>query len=1543
MPITLGSGPVLLVSKSGSDTTGNGSPGNEFLSVVKACSVATVGCTIQVKANGRTKTIYKEDTLSSPYAPDQYFFDTPVAVGIRNSGAINNRCTLMAYPGDEGLVVIDGDNTHVGIHTNGFDFWNIYGLQIRNCQDLGIANQGQVPDHVPDLAYLSTGVIVENCYVANVHGLAGGNISGIGPWGSKDWIIRNCFIDGVIVTGSSVASAIQSYGAINLLVEHIAARNTQYGVFLKDHFTATESPRDPYPGVEVRYCDLKTLNASVKIGIRGQGSCEAGDQYFHHNIMYGQADDSEGVISATMLGAFGQSKRLRIENNTIDIQSSADAQLVASNWENINLLGNIFCGGNVSIYTLDQDYPGAITRITSSDRNVFTNFKSVLNTYSAFSTVFNSLEDWQAAVAGSPQHLGVSNPDANSISASASTLFVNRSTGNYALASGSAAIGRMADGSNAGAYQYGTEIIGLLPTYSAGDSSDEPTVDTQPNPITLTNATNAAPGADVSLGQFTVSEVAAATNIPVGALASGLKYRVSTNGGTTWGALQTTPGNVQLGNVVEVFGTASATFGAVVNYAFSYGSPAVSASASVTTRAADATPTAFTFGSVTGANLNSTQTSNLATLANLDIATVSVTNGLFSKNGGAFTSTPTTAVSDDTLRIRHTASGSPLANTVTTLTVGTYSTTFTSTTNNGASMPNNLTLTSAAFAARTSFGQVLTGGDGVTSAPIITSGDFCVSLWINCATSGGVRVFASQAASPSVQCFWLGIDGTGNLIGAYGTASLNTTTVVANSTWRHIELNMSSTTGAKLFVDGALVLTVATTPAAAGCVFTHNFYVAKLLPSFSFVGSVDEVAVFSVAQHSSAFTAPTAPYTGSEANLLALWHLDGNGNDSVVSSVQIAPDSAGIFFSPLNWSVTSGGATSINPGAYFRTLISANSCTLKFDVSAIVAPNPRIVIVVDGVTCQRAALAATVIVTMPSGQDNQVHLLEVYIDSATRTANRWTAPRQTAVIFTGLSILGGAATAALPEKRQKTVLIYGDSITEGTRTLNGDTGLDVDGSSCTASWALRLGALLGAESSVVGFASAGILANGVGNVPPLPTSWNLLYAGVSRSFATPPDYCIWLEGTNDGINNTVSAGITVLNAQLTAMPGTKFFIFRPLNGTSQASNLQAIVAGCSDPSRVNYIDTAGYWASADSSDTLHPYGYAGQKIAHKMAGAIQAVIGSSAPDIYPTPVTFAPVLVAPSTLGTSAAGALSSFVGPLDLAVTGGSSSVDAGAFTTASKAVTAGQSFRLQATSNATPGGFSVVSFTLSLGAVVVDAGNFVVMSTASQDDVTPTAPTLNGVTGATVGDYAPINTFTVAGVTAGVNVPITTGPGVQVRVATTTGGALGAPQTGIVNVQLGYDVQLSGLAVSGAIDRFAAFGTLLLSFNVAAPSISTLPYSIPQSRIWKIGASNIGAFPAGSELMRAPNGGVRTIKDPDANLDYGIDFGAANNGDPIASAQVITTNLTAVQTVQNATFVGFNASGGAVGTRGRVTVRVTRESGVTDDRSIAFDFVDL
>lgn len=343
----------------------------------------------------------------------------------------------------------------------------------------------------------------------------------------------------------------------------------------------------------------------------------------------------------------------------------------------------------------------------------------------------------------------------------------------------------------------------------------------------------------------------------------------------------------------------------------------------------------------------------------------------------------------------------------------------------------------------------------------------------------------------------------------------------------------------------------------------------------------------------------TAPAYGShtisvqEANAPAVTATSSSFN------VAVAPNDTHFRYSPLNWTVTAAAASTINAGAYFSILFTGTTCALNFNAAHMCAPASQIWWRIDGPegVWTQANVAATVTCAVPASTsgnaDIPYHLLEVVVKSTTETANRWNnvgSATGTAVIFTGLMVANGAALMA-PLAAAKSILCYGDSVTEGVRTVGESAANDTDRNDAMSGWAFQLGKLLGAEVTVVGFGGTGLSAAGSGNVPALGASYNNLYLGQPRTFTPAPNLIVINIGTNDGGNNTVPAMTGVLNGLIAVCPGVPIAVLRPFDG-NQAANLQAAIAACSNPAGCHYVDTTSFFNTAYGADGqgLHPSG-----------------------------------------------------------------------------------------------------------------------------------------------------------------------------------------------------------------------------------------------------------------------------------------------------------------------------------------------------------------
>ena len=323
----------------------------------------------------------------------------------------------------------------------------------------------------------------------------------------------------------------------------------------------------------------------------------------------------------------------------------------------------------------------------------------------------------------------------------------------------------------------------------------------------------------------------------------------------------------------------------------------------------------------------------------------------------------------------------------------------------------------------------------------------------------------------------------------------------------------------------------------------------------------------------------------------------------------IAPNDANILYSPYNW-LLGATAKTICSGAYLRVAFTGTPTTLTatFDVTNMASPASRVGFRVDDGPWQDYAVAASVSLTLATGNTWGSHTVEMVVISTTETANRWAAPQNTAVVFTGL-VANVVVTTRLTRPRTLYGLCVGDSITEGVRTLNANAVNDTDRNDSRKAWAYPLGALLGAEIGVVGFGATGLSGTGSGAVPKFPSSAPWLFSGTARTLTAPqlPDFIIAHVGTNDGggVDATVTADTTaLLNGWIAATTSTKIFV---LNWAQiKVAAIRAGIAATTAPQRVQFIDATGWWSPADGDGGLHPAGYVNiGDLAPRLAGVIR--------------------------------------------------------------------------------------------------------------------------------------------------------------------------------------------------------------------------------------------------------------------------------------------------------------------------------------------------
>ncbi len=274
-------------------------------------------------------------------------------------------------------------------------------------------------------------------------------------------------------------------------------------------------------------------------------------------------------------------------------------------------------------------------------------------------------------------------------------------------------------------------------------------VDTTPDPFTIPAKANQATDSLCTSDAIVITGIGGVTPISVDGSGEVLQS------GTVWSNNTT----IVPGPGVFVRQRTSSAAGSASTVTVNIGG--VTAPFTCTTAAVvvDSTPDPFTFTSQTGVALSIGIVSNEITVNGINTsAAISVTNGEFSLNNGAFSSTPVTVAQGTTVRVRHNSAATPGADVVTTLTIGGVSGTFTSVTVGPDTTPDAVVFTpvSGVLASTVIESNVQTiTGINVPTLVSITGGELSINGGAYTTTPSGnvtagttVRVRHTSASAP---------------------------------------------------------------------------------------------------------------------------------------------------------------------------------------------------------------------------------------------------------------------------------------------------------------------------------------------------------------------------------------------------------------------------------------------------------------------------------------------------------------------------------------------------------------------------------------------------------------------------------------------------------------------------------------------------------------------------------------------------------------------------------------------------------------------------
>ncbi len=299
-------------------------------------------------------------------------------------------------------------------------------------------------------------------------------------------------------------------------------------------------------------------------------------------------------------------------------------------------------------------------------------------------------------------------------------------------------------------------------------------------------------------------------------------------------------------------------------------------------------------------------------------------------------------------------------------------------------------------------------------------------------------------------------------------------------------------------------------------------------------------------------------------------------------------------------------------GAYLKISFSGRSLALVVDTSNNASELPKLGIRIDSGSVRDVQITergsfVTVPLVSPSDLDSQAwHEARISLEGLGRD-NRWIPPSGSLKIDS-LKVLGFAlddgAQMRGPLVKNKRMVVYGDSITEGARMFGGDD--HVIDKEWWPTWESQIAEDIGAEIGTVGYQGEGLEVSGGGGVPGLLYSFDQIRSGVYRNFSRP-DYVFLAHGAN---GSPSSDQVLQMVANLRrAYPVSKIFLCVPFGGYSRSAITQAYYSQ-QDPN-VHLVDLGDAAAQAvlqNSVDQLHPNPGGNRIIANLMESQISSFL-----------------------------------------------------------------------------------------------------------------------------------------------------------------------------------------------------------------------------------------------------------------------------------------------------------------------------------------------
>ncbi|OYQ67918.1 SGNH/GDSL hydrolase family protein [Aerococcus sp. 1KP-2016] len=196
----------------------------------------------------------------------------------------------------------------------------------------------------------------------------------------------------------------------------------------------------------------------------------------------------------------------------------------------------------------------------------------------------------------------------------------------------------------------------------------------------------------------------------------------------------------------------------------------------------------------------------------------------------------------------------------------------------------------------------------------------------------------------------------------------------------------------------------------------------------------------------------------------------------------------------------------INQGSEFYFKVKGTtSINVNFELNSALE-TPYFAYSIDGSPMTRQLITNPTLLAVTTDE----HIVRVVIDGITETEDKWVGEK--GVAFKNVTVgVGGTITGVLPKNRK--IMFFGDSITEGVRVLNMEA--TANGNSGSGAYPFVTCENLNAISYRVGFGAQGVTNGGSGGVPEVLPMLDLMTSTRPAPYYEP-DLIVLNHGTNDG-------------------------------------------------------------------------------------------------------------------------------------------------------------------------------------------------------------------------------------------------------------------------------------------------------------------------------------------------------------------------------------------------------------------------------------------